>query len=46
MGANMPSDLLIEKGSSGLAKARTGDVISEIFIVFAWYLDYMLIIVI
>lgn len=36
MGAAMPSDLLIEKGSSGLAKASPGDNISEIFIVFIW----------
>lgn len=36
MGANMPCALLIEKGSSGLAKAKTGDIISEVFIVFIW----------
>lgn len=31
MGANMPCELLIEMGSSGLAKVRTGDIISEIY---------------
>lgn len=31
MGANMPCELLTEMGSSGLAKVRTGDIISEIY---------------